>query len=143
MRNYPEWIIAFAAITSIGAIAVCLNAWWTADELAYGLEDSGSQVLVADLERAERAAPAAARLGVAVVVVRSGGGAAAAGACAWKTLLHAGRRRCRQVEIAPGRRRHHPLHQRHDGPSEGRRLDPPRRALGADGLRAAARSSRG
>ena len=43
MRNYPEWIFAFAAITSIGAIAVCLNAWWTADELAYGLEDSGSQ----------------------------------------------------------------------------------------------------
>ena len=26
MRNYPEWVIAFAAITSIGAISVSLNA---------------------------------------------------------------------------------------------------------------------
>ena len=30
MRNYPDWIFSFAAATSIGAIAVCLNAWWTA-----------------------------------------------------------------------------------------------------------------
>ena len=29
MRNYPEWVISFAAITSIGAICVSLNAWWT------------------------------------------------------------------------------------------------------------------
>ncbi|MGZ4730149.1 MAG: AMP-binding protein, partial [Acidimicrobiales bacterium] len=29
MRNYPEWITSFAAITSIGAIVVSLNAWWT------------------------------------------------------------------------------------------------------------------
>jgi long-chain acyl-CoA synthetase len=27
-RNYPEWIIAFLAITSVGGIAVCLNALW-------------------------------------------------------------------------------------------------------------------
>jgi len=33
LRNYPEWIIAFQAITSIGAVAVALNAWWTTDEL--------------------------------------------------------------------------------------------------------------
>ena len=31
MRNYPEWVIAFAAITSIGAVSVSLNAWWTED----------------------------------------------------------------------------------------------------------------
>lgn len=55
MRNYPEWIIAFAAVTSIGAIAVALNAWWTAEEMAYGLEDSGARVLIADAERMERA----------------------------------------------------------------------------------------
>ena len=28
MRNYPEWILAFKAITSIGAIAVAMNALW-------------------------------------------------------------------------------------------------------------------
>ncbi len=43
MRNYPEWVVAFAAITSIGAISVSLNAWWTSDELDYALRDSGSR----------------------------------------------------------------------------------------------------
>jgi len=73
MRNYPEWVIAFAAITSIGAIAVSLNAWWTTDELAYGIEDSGSMVLIADQERAERAAPLLASTGLRMVVVRPSG----------------------------------------------------------------------
>ena len=35
MRNYPEWIAAFAAAVSVGAIAVALNAWWVTDELDY------------------------------------------------------------------------------------------------------------
>jgi len=32
MRNYPEWIISFAATLSIGAISVSMNAWWTEQE---------------------------------------------------------------------------------------------------------------
>ena len=51
MRNYPEWISSYIAVTSIGAIAVLLNAWWTQDELRYGLEHSGAAVLIADRER--------------------------------------------------------------------------------------------
>jgi long-chain acyl-CoA synthetase len=54
MRNYPEWSVAFWAITALGAIAVPLNAWWTAPELEYGLKDSGSCLLIADNERIER-----------------------------------------------------------------------------------------
>ncbi len=54
MRNYPEWITAFMAITSVGAVAVALNALWQPDELAYGLGDSGARVLFADEERLER-----------------------------------------------------------------------------------------
>ncbi|MCW6535224.1 class I adenylate-forming enzyme family protein [Sphingomonas lycopersici] len=57
MRNLPEWVVAFFAITSIGAIAVPLNAWWTGDELAYGLSDSGAKVLISDDERWARIAP--------------------------------------------------------------------------------------
>src|SRR5262245_37474342 len=72
MRNYPEWIATFAAVTSVGAVAVLLNAWWTADELDYGLRDSGSRVLVADVERCERAAASIASLGVPAIAVRSG-----------------------------------------------------------------------
>lgn len=72
MRNFPEWIAAFAAVTSVGAIAVCLNAWWTSDELTYGLEDSGTRVLIADLERIERARPGLAAGRLRALVVRSG-----------------------------------------------------------------------
>jgi hypothetical protein len=54
MRNYPEWVITFMATTSIGAIAVAMNALWQSDEMAYGLRDSGAKVLFADRERVER-----------------------------------------------------------------------------------------
>ena len=40
MRNYPEWIISFAAILSIGAISVSMNAWWTAPEMEYAINDA-------------------------------------------------------------------------------------------------------
>jgi len=62
MRNLPEWPVAFFAATSIGAICVPLNAWWTGAELAYGLQDSGALVLVCDPERLERIAPHRAEL---------------------------------------------------------------------------------
>ena len=57
MRNLPEWPVAFFAATGIGAICVPLNAWWTGAELAYGLADSGSKVLICDAERLARIAP--------------------------------------------------------------------------------------
>ena len=57
MRNYPEWVVAFAAITSIGAVSVSLNAWWTSEEIDYALRDSGSRVVIADAERVARIAP--------------------------------------------------------------------------------------
>ncbi len=57
MRNFPEWPVAFWAAAAAGAIVVPLNAWWTGEELAYGLADSGSVVLFADAEREERLRP--------------------------------------------------------------------------------------
>lgn len=51
MRNYPEWIAAFVAITSVGAVAVPLNAWWVTDEIVYALADSGAKIVLADEER--------------------------------------------------------------------------------------------
>ena len=35
LRNYPEWIFAFMGITSIGAVAVAMNAWWSCDDFEY------------------------------------------------------------------------------------------------------------
>jgi len=72
MRNYPEWIVSFAAILSVGAVSVSLNAWWTEDELDYALEDCGATVLVADRERAARSRRSAGRLGFRTIVVRGG-----------------------------------------------------------------------
>ena len=57
MRNLPEWPVAFFAAVTIGAICVPLNAWWTGGELAYGLADSGTTVLICDNERWDRIAP--------------------------------------------------------------------------------------
>jgi len=62
MRNLPEWVMAFWAATLAGAIVVPLNAWWSGEELRYGLEDSGSKVVFVDTERAERIRPVLAGL---------------------------------------------------------------------------------
>lgn len=50
--NSPEWIVTFWATVSIGAICVAYNAWWSARELAYGLEHATPTLVVADAKRA-------------------------------------------------------------------------------------------
>lgn len=54
MRNYPEWMIAYWAITSMGAVVVGMNAWWVSHEMSYALGDSTPKVLIADRERIQR-----------------------------------------------------------------------------------------
>jgi long-chain acyl-CoA synthetase len=72
MRNYPEWVMSFWAVTSIGAIAVPLNACWSGAELHYGLADSGAVLLVTDSERAERIIPYRDQLDLrSLIVVRN------------------------------------------------------------------------
>ena len=66
MRNYPEWISAALGLLHFGVVVVPMNAWWQADEFAYGLNDSGARLVIADGERARRIAGA----GVPVVTVR-------------------------------------------------------------------------
>jgi len=75
MRNYPEWVFSYAAIVSIGAVCVPLNAMWTEVELAYGIEHSGSTVMIADPERIERTAEVCERLGLRVLCARAAVGA--------------------------------------------------------------------
>jgi long-chain acyl-CoA synthetase len=71
MRNYPEWIVAFAAVISVGGVSVSLNAFWVEDELDYALADSGATLLIADVERIERAIAPCSRLGVRMLEVRA------------------------------------------------------------------------
>ncbi len=73
MRNYPEWIMSFAAIVSVGGIAVCMNSWWKTNEVTYGLEDSAPKLLIADIERIHSAGQALSDLGIRAMVVRHTG----------------------------------------------------------------------
>lgn len=54
--NRPSWSVAFWGASAAGAVVVPLNAWWTGEELAYALADSGTTVLVADRTRLGRLA---------------------------------------------------------------------------------------
>ena len=71
LRNYPEWVIAFEAVTSIGGIAMCMNALWEADELEYGLLHGGAKAIVADQERLDRVAQCNNLGELKVITVRS------------------------------------------------------------------------
>ncbi len=70
MRNYPEWVVTYWAAVTLGAVVVGMNAWWTAAEMAYGLDDSEPVVLVVDGERWERLASLDPRPEIPVIVTR-------------------------------------------------------------------------
>ena len=98
MRNLPEWVIAFWASISIGAVVVPLNAWWTGPELAYGLSDSGASLLFADEERQRRVLPHLGEipaLGAIVVCCEEPGPDGGRRAAAGPPWTGRGRSRCR------------------------------------------------
>lgn len=68
-RNNPQWMMAFVGATTIGAVAVPMNGWWTTEELDYGFGDSGAKIVVADRSRIERLAPIAAKHGLQIISV--------------------------------------------------------------------------
>lgn len=70
MRNFPEWIMAFAAIISVGAINVSFNAWWTEDEMDFALQDSGAKVLIGDQQRIDTAHASCRKMGIKMLCVR-------------------------------------------------------------------------
>ena len=71
MRNYPEWLLSYWAVVSMGATAVGMNAWWTGPEMHYALEDSQPKVLIIDEGRFRRLDLSASSLAeVALVGVR-------------------------------------------------------------------------
>jgi long-chain acyl-CoA synthetase len=49
--NVPEWVITFWAVGILGATLVPLNAWWKAEELEFGINDSESNVVIGDARR--------------------------------------------------------------------------------------------
>ncbi len=87
MRNLPEWVVAFGAILSVGAVSVSLNAWWTQDELDYAIEDSDPRLVLVDGQRVERVAATAQRTGIPVIVARADGVELPAGMEHWHDVV--------------------------------------------------------
>src|ERR1700704_4192801 len=58
MRNCADWVLVFAAAVHVGAVAVLINSWGSAEELEFTLRDSDPTVLAADLPRARLATDA-------------------------------------------------------------------------------------
>jgi len=89
MRNYPEWVFAFMGATSMGAVAVAMNAWWTGEEMVYAIEDSGLRTLFVDRERLEHIAPYLDERDLNVVSVRTQH-SAGRGVQSWEQFTGAG-----------------------------------------------------
>ncbi len=103
MRNYPEWILAWWAIQMAGAVAVEHNSFWNGEELRYGVEDSGSRVLICDPERLASISPhvddiRAGGLDLDLIVAR-GDGDLAHGATHWESLN--GPTTVPEIEVGP------------------------------------------
>jgi long-chain acyl-CoA synthetase len=60
--NSPDWLMTLFGAVSVGGIGVGLNGWWSSEEIAYGLEDSGSRYLVVDERLWPRVEPLAGQL---------------------------------------------------------------------------------
>jgi long-chain acyl-CoA synthetase len=102
MRNYPEWVMSFAAIISVGAVSVSMNSWWVEDEMDFALQDSGAKVLICDQQRFDVAAESCKKLGVKVLVARAEK-SLPAGADKWQDALAphlAAGLKCPVVEIS-------------------------------------------
>ena len=87
LRNYPEWVLGWWAIQMAGATAVEMNSFWNAQELAYGVTDSGSSVMIVDQPHHDMLATkldeiSADGVDVTMIVVR-GNGDMAQGSVAW------------------------------------------------------------
>ncbi len=52
--NCPEWVVAYFATVTLGAVGTALNGWWTTDEIAHGLELTEPRLLIGDRRRLER-----------------------------------------------------------------------------------------
>jgi long-chain acyl-CoA synthetase len=88
MRNRPEWMAAFVAAVSLGAIVAPLNSWGRREELLHGLNNSAPKVYICDPQRLEPVADELAALGISAVVTDAA--AATSGAASYQDLVAKG-----------------------------------------------------
>jgi acyl-CoA synthetase (AMP-forming)/AMP-acid ligase II len=54
MRNANAWCVSYIGILLAGGCATLLNGWWQGGELAAGITDSETMLVIADVQRAAR-----------------------------------------------------------------------------------------
>ena len=52
--NSPDWVIAYFALVSSGAIVALYNGWWTPDEIVYATELTTPKLILGDDKRLAR-----------------------------------------------------------------------------------------
>jgi long-chain acyl-CoA synthetase len=70
MRNYPEWLSTYVAITSMGAVAVPINSWGTAEELLFAVRDSACKSVFCDQQRFDLMAAGLVESNIRAVIAR-------------------------------------------------------------------------
>jgi long-chain acyl-CoA synthetase len=86
MRNRPEWAVAFAAISLVGAVPAPLNSYGLHDELMANLVDLQPKLLICDPERFARVQNDLAALSCKAMVVD---GTAQQGDASWQAITSA------------------------------------------------------
>jgi len=71
MRNHPEWLSAYIAITSMGAVAVPINSWGVASDLLFAVRDSECKSVFCDQQRFNLMAEGLAESNIHAVIARS------------------------------------------------------------------------
>ncbi|WP_260580623.1 class I adenylate-forming enzyme family protein [Sphingopyxis sp. PET50] len=54
MRNANAWCVTYIGVLLAGGCATLLNGWWQGGELAAGIEDSETKLVIADVQRTAR-----------------------------------------------------------------------------------------
>ncbi|ALH79521.1 class I adenylate-forming enzyme family protein [Sphingopyxis macrogoltabida] len=54
MRNANAWCVTYIGVLLAGGCATLLNGWWQGGELAAGIDDSETKLVIADVQRAAR-----------------------------------------------------------------------------------------
>lgn len=70
MRNYPEWMAAFLAISRVGAVIVPLNSWGQPEDIAFTVEDAGARLVFCDQQRFNGIAARLAEKGIDCIIAR-------------------------------------------------------------------------
>ncbi len=70
MRNYPEWLVSYLAVISLGGIACAMNSWWGGDEMAMALKITDSKLLICGPRSAANIENHVDELGLKRILVR-------------------------------------------------------------------------